>query len=667
MNTRDQTDDAREHPLGWPANWPPERPAPVEALFDRLNTVIVCIGNFHQHWQRLEKRHASAGNRWPKGLIDDWPGLPEQIGGYADLERYKQERRKTWEVGHRLYSLGWLEGLDNVALRVRMLRAAIDTAVQAVDAVAPYMDPPSPAPMPTRWTYKLRRSLLALGGIIHRNQGNDLPVGVGEGVSPKLTETFKTIVDSFNDLRAVTYEVPELPDDASTARASGQEAPHVAQAGWRKLGRVHARTQEFLSGGEIDASNDQLKGRRVSMRGRVSQLAVPHDLVRCVVFTATDFIKHARLVCQVGADGDLVSSDHRPGVEAKWDAVCVAINDATRQLILDETAANPAAMTGAFVNIDGFSTEAKAMLDLLRSLIWPSARESRRMLNRLSDRPIKRELLQSIFPQLHKPANSGKALVVKSEALNRIERIAAELASLVGTSDVSDPVGAAADVRRVARAIRMIPSLGPTLADAGAQAGEQLVTAMLNGAFENGSRVAWRGFLIQRYKDQNNLSAFAEAVEWAGREIGSKLSIQDPADPSGQIPPECFAAVANILDNEAARIDSQRGDRSDDGDSQTVHAEDFTWVIWYGQRYTFTKGNQAESVKALWESWERSGRRDGCGLSQATIKEKVESSDDEFRLAPVFRGHPAWKTMIRPSGKGAFALYSPESGDNSAF
>jgi hypothetical protein len=95
-----------------------------------------------------------------------------------------------------------------------------------------------------------------------------------------------------------------------------------------------------------------------------------------------------------------------------------------------------------------------------------------------------------------------------------------------------------------------------------------------------------------------------------------------------------------------------------------AHAEDFTWMIFGGFKYDFSKGNQSESIKALWESWERGGRRDGCGLSEKTIGEKCGSAADDFRLAHVFRNHPAWGEVIRPVQKGVFALFRPESPKN---
>ncbi len=87
-------------------------------------------------------------------------------------------------------------------------------------------------------------------------------------------------------------------------------------------------------------------------------------------------------------------------------------------------------------------------------------------------------------------------------------------------------------------------------------------------------------------------------------------------------------------------------------------------MIWYGAQYVFAVGQQAAVVEALWVQWERSGRRDGSGLSETTLQEKVGSTNDNFRLAHVFRGHAAFGTMIRSVTKGVFALYAPESQEN---
>ncbi len=96
------------------------------------------------------------------------------------------------------------------------------------------------------------------------------------------------------------------------------------------------------------------------------------------------------------------------------------------------------------------------------------------------------------------------------------------------------------------------------------------------------------------------------------------------------------------------------------------HSPDFTSVVWYGTRYTFAKGNQAQAVRVLWEAWESGGH----SLTQETIGEKIESLAGRFELAKTFRKHkhgggyqihPAWRTMIRQDSKGSYRLVPPES------
>ena len=99
----------------------------------------------------------------------------------------------------------------------------------------------------------------------------------------------------------------------------------------------------------------------------------------------------------------------------------------------------------------------------------------------------------------------------------------------------------------------------------------------------------------------------------------------------------------------------------EDPKSQARHGEDFTWVSWFGQELRFKKGNQAEIVRVLWEEWEKGGRLDGRGLSQETIGEKIGSASTSFSVNDNLRGHPALNTMIRPTSKGAFALFRPDN------
>ena len=96
-----------------------------------------------------------------------------------------------------------------------------------------------------------------------------------------------------------------------------------------------------------------------------------------------------------------------------------------------------------------------------------------------------------------------------------------------------------------------------------------------------------------------------------------------------------------------------------------THSPDFTSVDWFGTRYTFAKGNQAESVRVLWEAWASGGH----SLSQETIGDRIGSTAARFELSKVFRRkttdggyepHPAWGTMIQQDSKGSYRLAPPE-------
>lgn len=98
-----------------------------------------------------------------------------------------------------------------------------------------------------------------------------------------------------------------------------------------------------------------------------------------------------------------------------------------------------------------------------------------------------------------------------------------------------------------------------------------------------------------------------------------------------------------------------------------THSPDFTSVDWFGVRYTFAKGNQAQSIRVLWDAWASGGH----SVSQERIGELINSRADPFQLAKVLRRrrreggyeqHPAWGTMIQPDAKGCFRLVPPRSG-----
>ena len=93
------------------------------------------------------------------------------------------------------------------------------------------------------------------------------------------------------------------------------------------------------------------------------------------------------------------------------------------------------------------------------------------------------------------------------------------------------------------------------------------------------------------------------------------------------------------------------------------HSDDFTAVWWFDELHRFAKGHQAQTVKCLWEHYER---RPGFGLGEETIGEKVDAERDQFRLAHVFRKHTSWKRLIQPVGKGIYALMPPEKSDDSS-
>jgi hypothetical protein len=83
------------------------------------------------------------------------------------------------------------------------------------------------------------------------------------------------------------------------------------------------------------------------------------------------------------------------------------------------------------------------------------------------------------------------------------------------------------------------------------------------------------------------------------------------------------------------------------------HSLDFRSVHWFGQDHTFT-ASQAACVKVLWEAWEQGHPE----VSQLAVLVEVEKASE--RLVDLFKGHPAWGTMIvRGKTKGAYRLKEP--------
>lgn len=100
------------------------------------------------------------------------------------------------------------------------------------------------------------------------------------------------------------------------------------------------------------------------------------------------------------------------------------------------------------------------------------------------------------------------------------------------------------------------------------------------------------------------------------------------------------------------------------------HSDDFTSLNWFGHHYIFSKGQQAEAIKLLYQAWKMGGH----GLSQETIKERVGSGATRSDLSKVFRKkraegkgyepHPAWGTLIQSVSRGVYRLVEPESAKN---
>lgn len=95
-------------------------------------------------------------------------------------------------------------------------------------------------------------------------------------------------------------------------------------------------------------------------------------------------------------------------------------------------------------------------------------------------------------------------------------------------------------------------------------------------------------------------------------------------------------------------------------------AADYTWMDVGNVRYSFKLGRQADSIRVLYEAWIDGGRRDGTGISEKLIGERIESSAERFRIDRVFEDHPVLQRVLRPCGKGQWALYLAPSAPESA-
>jgi hypothetical protein len=119
---------------------------------------------------------------------------------------------------------------------------------------------------------------------------------------------------------------------------------------------------------------------------------------------------------------------------------------------------------------------------------------------------------------------------------------------------------------------------------------------------------------------------FDHAVDWAARELAVE---NDTAD--------------------ATRAESAK-------QTETAHSEDFRSVRWFGETYSFT-AKQAPVVRLLWEHWAK-GTPD---VGDETLLLAVDHEWPPASIRHLFRGHPAWKTLIiAGANRGTHRLADPK-------
>jgi len=115
--------------------------------------------------------------------------------------------------------------------------------------------------------------------------------------------------------------------------------------------------------------------------------------------------------------------------------------------------------------------------------------------------------------------------------------------------------------------------------------------------------------------------------------------------------PDLLAEIGRAL----AVVGTQPADPGELPADNCTHSPDFRSVLWHGVDYQFTKG-QAACVAILWLAWE-TGTPD---VGDETLLEEVDA--ESSRLVDLFRGNPAWGTMIIPGAtKGSRRLSDPNN------
>lgn len=97
--------------------------------------------------------------------------------------------------------------------------------------------------------------------------------------------------------------------------------------------------------------------------------------------------------------------------------------------------------------------------------------------------------------------------------------------------------------------------------------------------------------------------------------------------------------------------------RSTHSAKRVATAPDFSWMRVGENVYRFDTTNQRGLVRVLFEAWERSGRIDGCGLTEAAIQEGMGVAVERLRVPRVLGATGALDTIVRRVAPAVWALY----------
>lgn len=158
------------------------------------------------------------------------------------------------------------------------------------------------------------------------------------------------------------------------------------------------------------------------------------------------------------------------------------------------------------------------------------------------------------------------------------------------------------------------------------------------GTNTSGQRLTFRSFPWSPH--------LAKEVEQFDRSFAAL--VVDPADLLRKRSVATLADGSVVLDRFAEAVD--RLARAAGGDSRIVASDDYRHVRADGQDFEFT-ATQAAAVKVLHDH----AMRGTPDVGEGTVLERIDS--ESSRLRDVFRGHPAWGTLIvRGATKGTRRL-----------